>query len=42
MEQGENLYTLTQTIGVSPALLLISNPTLAPSDFVPGRVICVP
>ncbi len=42
MGQGESLYTLTQTIGVSPGLLLISNPTLAPSDFVAGRVICVP
>ena len=41
MGQGENLYTLTQTLGLSPALLLSANPSLAPGDFVPGRVICI-
>ena len=42
MRQGENLYTLTQSTGLSPALLLSANPSLAPGDFVPGRVICLP
>lgn len=42
MSQGENLYTLTQTTGLSPAIILSNNPSLAPGDFVPGRVICLP
>ncbi len=42
MGQGENLYTLTRTLGVAAVRLLELNPQLAPSDFLPGRVICVP
>ena len=39
---GESLETLVETEGVSPELLLGANPTLAPGDFSPGRVICLP
>ena len=42
MGQGETLYTLTRTLGVQAARLLELNPSLAPGDFLPGRVICVP
>jgi len=42
MGVGESLETLVETEGISPALLLAANPTLAPGDFVPGRVICLP
>ena len=42
MGVGESLDTLVETEGLSPALLLAANPTLAPGDFVPGRVICLP
>ena len=42
MSQGETLYTLTRTLGVQAARLLELNPSLAPGDFLPGRVICVP
>lgn len=39
---GESLYTLSSTFGVSTDLLLLANPTLAPGDFIPGRVVCIP
>ena len=42
MGRGEPLYTLTRTLGVQAARLLELNPSLAPGDFLPGRVICVP
>ena len=42
MGQGETLYTLTRTLGVQAARLLELNPSLAPGDFLPGRVICIP
>ena len=42
MGVGESLQTLVETEGISPALLLAANPTLAPGDFEPGRVICLP
>ncbi|MBR4068510.1 MAG: hypothetical protein IKK08_07810 [Clostridia bacterium] len=42
MGVGESLETLVETEGLSPALLLAANPTLAPGDFLPGRVICLP
>ena len=42
MGVGESLETLVETEGVSPELLLVANPTLAPGDFAPGRVICLP
>ncbi|MBQ8149147.1 MAG: hypothetical protein IJ041_01380 [Clostridia bacterium] len=42
MGVGESLETLVETEGISPELLLVANPTLAPGDFTPGRVICLP
>ncbi len=39
---GESLETLVETEGIPPEMLLATNPTLAPSDFSPGRVICLP
>lgn len=39
---GEDLNTLFETQGYSRAELLFLNPELAPSDFAPGRVICIP
>ncbi len=42
MGVGESLNTLVETEGISPELLLAANPTLAPGDFSPGRVICLP
>ena len=42
MGRGETLYTLTRTLGVQAARLLELNPSLAPGDFLPGRVICIP
>ena len=42
MSQGETLYTLTRTLGISSGRLLAANPDLAPGDFLPGRVICLP
>ena len=38
---GENIYTLAQSLGVTPGALLLINTMLAPGDFVPGRVVCV-
>lgn len=42
MSQGETLYSLTRTLGISAGRLLAANPSLAPGDFLPGRVICLP
>lgn len=42
MSEGETLYTLTRTLGISSGRLLMANPSLAPGDFLPGRVICLP
>lgn len=42
MSQGETIYTLVRTLGISPGRLLQANPSLAPGDFLPGRVICLP
>lgn len=42
MSQGETLYTLTRTLGISAGRLLIANPSLAPGDFLPGQMICLP
>ena len=39
---GEDFNTLRETMGYSASDLLSQNPSLAPSDFQPGRVICVP
>ncbi len=42
LAQDENLQTLAVILGMPPGALLTANPMLAPSDFVPGRVICIP
>lgn len=42
MSQGETIYTLVRTLGISAGRLLQANPSLAPGDFLPGRVICLP
>lgn len=42
MSQGETIYTLVRTLGISAGRLLAANPNLAPGDFLPGRVICLP
>lgn len=42
LSQDENLSVLSQRAGLSPGALLTANPMLAPSDFVPGRVVCLP
>ena len=42
MNDGENLATLSQDFGIAPGLFLSVNTQLAPSDFIGGRVICVP
>lgn len=42
ISQGETLYTLVRTLGISAGRLLAANPSLAPGDFLPGRVICLP
>lgn len=42
LEDGESLSSLSRSLGISVGRLLLANPTLAPSDFIPGRVICLP
>lgn len=42
MGQGETLFTLVRTLNTTAARLLRANPNLAPGDFLPGRVICLP
>lgn len=42
MGEYEDLNTLSALFGYSPGLFLTTNPQLAPGDFIPGRVICVP
>ena len=42
MGQGETLYTLVRTLNTTASRLLRANPELAPGDFLPGRVICLP
>lgn len=39
---GESLDSLAVKLGVSRGRLLMMNPTLLPSDFAEGSVICVP
>lgn len=41
IEIGETLRSLAGKFRTSQAALLRLNPALAPSDFIPGRVICV-
>lgn len=38
----EDLSVLSVRLGMPPGELLTANPMLAPGDFVPGRVICIP
>lgn len=40
--QYEDLNTLSELFGVSPAVFLTLNTQLAPGDFTAGRVVCVP
>lgn len=42
MSQGESIYTLARTLGISAGRLLQANPALAPDDFLPGQEICLP
>lgn len=42
LNQNETLDSLAASWGIAPATLLRANPNLAPGDFVPGRVICLP
>ncbi len=42
MGEGETLFTLVRTLNTTAGLLLYLNPELAPGDFLPGRVICLP
>ena len=42
MGQYEDLNTLSELFGVSPAVFLTLNTQLAPGDFTAGRVVCVP
>ena len=39
---GETLSSIAEKFGVSAAEILILNPGLRPSDFIPGRTICLP
>ena len=40
--QGETLDTIAADLGISRGRLLSLNPTLLPSDFTQGAVICIP
>lgn len=42
IEPGENLSLIAEKFTVSAADILILNPGLRPSDFRPGRTICIP
>ena len=42
MGQYEDLNTLSELFGVSPAVFLTLNTQLAPGDFRAGRVVCAP
>ena len=39
---GENLSLVAERFTVSATDLLTVNPRLRPSDFTPGRTICIP
>lgn len=41
LEPGESLQSVSALFGVSQGRLLLLNPSLAPSDFIPGRVVCI-
>ncbi|MGI6184579.1 MAG: LysM peptidoglycan-binding domain-containing protein [Candidatus Fimadaptatus sp.] len=42
IERGESLNSLARRFDTTPTHLLRLNPSLAPSDFIAGRVICAP
>ncbi|MBE5787404.1 MAG: LysM peptidoglycan-binding domain-containing protein [Clostridiales bacterium] len=42
LNQNETLDSLAAAWGIAPGTLLRANPNLAPADFIPGRVICLP
>ena len=42
MNSGDTLYSIARENGISVQRLLQVNSSLAPSDFIPGRVICMP
>ena len=42
IQPGENLSAIAERFTVSAADILVLNPGLRPSDFIPGRTICLP
>ena len=42
MAANDTLDSIALSLGVDPGRLLRLNPNLAPRDFIPGRVICLP
>lgn len=42
IQPGETLASLAETLGTTRGRLLMLNPTLVPTDFSSGTVICVP
>lgn len=42
MGQYEDLNTMSELFSLTPAAFLAANPDLAPADFGPGQVVCVP
>ena len=42
IQPGENLSSIAERFTVSAADILVLNPGLRPSDFIPGRTICLP
>jgi len=42
IEPGETLTSLAQKLGTTRGRLLMLNPTLVPTEFSSGTVICIP
>ncbi|MDR1570463.1 MAG: LysM peptidoglycan-binding domain-containing protein [Oscillospiraceae bacterium] len=42
MVKGETLVSIAAQYNTTPAAILAANPNLAPTDFVTGRIICLP
>ncbi len=42
IQAGENLSSIAERFTVSAADILVLNPGLRPSDFIPGRTVCIP
>jgi LysM repeat protein len=42
IEEGENLSSVAEKFVVSAADILKVNPNMIPSEFIPGRLICIP